>query len=106
MLGSTALAAEGSRRLSLNHNDGSFVLTAPTWDLMVAKDIMVRSGANPAHITSPDGYAAISLVDNTFQQTTSPSAVPLPPAAVMAISTMVLGALFAPLRRRILGRPK
>lgn len=97
VLGQISLFNAGSVGSAVNHNDGSFVLNTPTRDLMLAKDIMV-------HSTTNNGTATISLVDNTFQQTpASPSAIPLPPAAVMAISTIALGA-FGPIRRRILRR--
>jgi len=97
ILGQISLFNAGSIGGGVNHNDGSFVLTSPTRDLMLAKDIMV-------HSTTNNGTATISLVDNTFQQTpASPSSVPLPPAALMAISSIAIGAI-GPVRRRILGR--
>jgi hypothetical protein len=98
ILGQLSTFNAGSNFSSVNRNDASFVVTSPTRDLMLAKDIMVHSTAN-------GGTATISLVDNTFQQSppTVPSSVPLPPAALMAISSIALGA-FTPLRRRILGR--
>ncbi len=97
ILGQISLFNAGSVGSAVNHNDGSFVLSSPTRDLMLAKDIMV-------HSTIQGGTATISLVDNTFQQTpASPSSVPLPPAALMAISTIAMGA-FGPVRRKILGR--
>ena len=98
ILGQLSTFNAGSNFSNVNHNDASFLLTTPTRDLMLAKDIQV-------HSTLDNGTATISLVDNTFQQSapTTPSSVPLPPAALMAVSTIVLGA-FAPLRRRILGR--
>jgi len=97
-LGQITTFNAGANFSAINHNDGSFQLVNPTRDLMLAKDIMVHSTAN-------GGTATISLVDNTFQQTPvgTPSSVPLPPAAVMAISTLALGAI-APIRRRIVGR--
>ncbi len=96
-LGQLTTFDAGSNFSSLNRDSALFVVTPATRDLMLAKDIQVHSTAN-------GGTATISLVDNTFQQTpASPSSVPLPPAALMAISTLALGA-FAPIRRRLLRR--
>jgi len=95
-LGQLSTFNAGSIGSGVNRNDASFVLNTPTRDLMLAKDILLHSTVN-------NGTATISLVDNTFQQTGSPSAIPLPPAALMAISSIALGA-FGPIRRRILGR--
>ena len=84
---------------SLNHNDAVFTLPAPgVRDLLLAKDITAHSA-----VELP-GEATLSLVDNTFMESPSgtphTTAVPLPPAAWMGLSTMGLGAL-ATLRRRI-----
>jgi hypothetical protein len=78
---------------SLNRNDATLAVS-PTSDLLLAKDIMVHS------VIGSD-TATISLVDNTFQQTTSPSVVPLPPAAVMGFASILIGSLVM-FRRRII----
>lgn len=98
VLGQMTTFSAGPNFSAFVRNDATFQLANPTRDLMLAKDIMVHSTPN-------GGTATISLVDNTFQQTPvgTPSSVPLPPAAVMAISTVALGAI-APIRRRVLGR--
>ena len=87
--------------------DSATLMVAPTKDLNLTKDIQVNSSVNlvPEFKTlvfvplTGGGTSTISLVDNTFAQT---SAVPLPPAALTALSTLGLGA-FAPIRRKVRG---
>lgn len=83
----------------VTNRDSDLFHVTLTHDLSLEKDILVHSGIGDG------GTATINLVDNTFQQTgTQPmTAVPLPPAAWMALSTLSLGALIGS-RRRIFGR--
>lgn len=93
-LGQITVFNAGSNFSSLNKNDALFAVTPATRDLMLTKDIMAHSTANSG------ATSTISLVDNTFRQTTTPSSVPLPPAALTALGTIGMG-LFSPIRRRL-----
>jgi hypothetical protein len=98
-LGQISVINNGPLFPATNRDSAVFNVT-PTHDLSLQKDILVHSGVGDG------GTATISLVDNTFQQSpgTQPmTAVPLPPAAWMALSTLGLGALVSG-RRRIFGR--
>jgi hypothetical protein len=90
-IGQISVFNAGPNFSSLNRNDATLTVT-PVTDLLLAKDITVHS------VTGSD-TATISLVDNTFQQTTT-SVVPLPPAAVMALGSIVIGTVVL-LRKRI-----
>ena len=90
-IGQISVFNAGPNFSSLNRNSASLTVS-PTSDLLLAKDVTVHS------ITGSD-TATISLVDNTFQQT-STSVVPLPRAAVMALASIVMGSLVL-LRKRI-----
>jgi hypothetical protein len=91
-IGQISVFNAGPNFSASNQNDASLTVN-PVRDLLLAKDIMVHS------IVGSD-TATISLVDNTFQQTTSPSVVPLPPAVVMGLGSIVVGSVVL-LRRRI-----
>ncbi|HXE53866.1 MAG TPA: hypothetical protein VN541_12665 [Tepidisphaeraceae bacterium] len=93
-LGQLTVFNAGAAGTAFNKNDATFVVTPPTRDLMLSKDIQVHSS------TSGGGTSTISLVDNTFSQTTNTSSVPLPPAALTALATLGLGAV-SPIRRRL-----
>jgi hypothetical protein len=83
-IGQISVFNAGPNFSSLNRNDASLAVSA-TSDLLLAKDIQVHS------VVGSD-TATISLVDNTFTQT-STSVVPLPPAAVMAMASIVIGSV-------------
>ena len=91
ILGNLSVFNAGPNFSASNHNDASFAVS-PTQDLLLAKDINV-------HSTVGEDTATISLVDNTFTQTTT-SSVPLPPAVVMGFASMGIGTLVF-FRRRL-----
>ena len=108
-LGQISVFNAGTAGGALNRNTASFTLSSPTTDLWLSKDISVHSlvteipeALNKLAAVAPD-TATISFVDNTFHQTTGSASVPVPPAALMALTTLGLGA-FAPIRRRVFGR--
>jgi hypothetical protein len=91
ILGNISVFNAGPNFPAINRNDASFAVN-PTQDLVLAKDINV-------HSTVGNDTATISLVDNTFTQTTT-SSVPLPPAVVMGFVSMAVGTLVF-FRRRL-----
>ena len=110
-LGQISVFNAGTAGGTVNRNSATFTLTTPTRDLWLTKDISVHSlvtvqtfaeGLTKLAAIAPD-TGTISFVDNTFHQTTGASSVPLPPAALMALATLGMGAL-TPIRRRIFGR--
>jgi hypothetical protein len=110
-LGQISVFDAGTAGGTLNRDTASFTLSAPVRDLWLTKDISVHSlvslpvteDITKLAAVAPD-TSSISFVDNTFHQvTTGASSVPVPPAALMALTTLGLGA-FAPIRRRVFGR--